>query len=241
MEAREEAIKDTATSKERQTTMELENQLNQITLEDEDDEPLEVEDSDVDVLLMEAVRRLGLIGRLLAEKEPNMKSMKIALSKAWKLKKGFQITELGDMLFAFQFLDMDDRNKVCYEDPWHYENSLIVFKASTTIQKPKPEDLHMINLWIRVEGLPAEMRTQKMAEKIASRFEGLDWFDNGAGTMWDDYMRLRVYMSINNPLKKKIKLNNSGQLVEYPIKYEKLPMFCYSCGRIGHPKLRCKV
>ncbi|CAL1355770.1 unnamed protein product [Linum trigynum] len=59
--------------------------------------------------------------------------------------------------------------------------------------------------------------------------------------MWDDYMRLRVYLLINNPLKKKIKLNISGNLVEYPIKYEKLPMFCYSCGRIGHPKLKYKM
>ncbi|CAL1376513.1 unnamed protein product [Linum trigynum] len=241
MEVVEEAVKDTTTSKEPQATVEMETQLNQITLDDEEEEPLEVEDSDVDVLRMETVRRLGLIGRLLSEKDPNIKSMKIALAKAWKLRKGFQITELGDMLFAFQFLDMDDRYKVCYGGPWHYDNSLIMFKVSTTIQKPKPEDLHMIDMWIRVEGLPAELRKQKMAKKIATRFGGLDWFYNGAGTMWDDYMRLRVYLPINNTLKKKIELNILGKLVKYPIKYEKLPMFCYSCGRIGHPKLRCKL
>ncbi|CAL1367803.1 unnamed protein product [Linum trigynum] len=241
MEAREEATKDTATSKERTEPLELEAQLNNITLEEDDEEPLEVEDSDVDVLRMEAVRRLGLIGHLVSEKEPNIKSMKISLAKAWKLRKGFQITELGDMLFAFQFLEMDDRNKVCFGGPWHYENSLIVFKISSTIQKPKPEDLHMIDLWIRILGFPAELRTQQMAEKIAKRFGGLDWFDNGSSTMWDDYMRLRVNISINNPLKKKLKLNIAGKLVEFQVKYEKLPMFCYSCGRIGYPKLKCKT
>ncbi|CAL1384107.1 unnamed protein product [Linum trigynum] len=187
MAAVEDVLKDTA-SKEPQATLELETQLNHITLDDEDEEPLEVDDSDVDVLRMEAVRRLGLIGHLLYEKEPNIKSMKIALAKACKLRKAFQITELGDMLFVFQFLGMDDRNKVCYGGPWHYENSLIVFKASTMIQKPNCEDLHLIDLWIRVEGLPAELRTQKIVEKIVTRFGGLDWFDNGVGTMWDDYM-----------------------------------------------------
>ncbi|CAL1387777.1 unnamed protein product [Linum trigynum] len=151
------------------------------------DDPLEVEDGDVDVVRMEVVRQMGLIGRLVAEKQPNVKSMKIALAKAWNLKKTFQITNLGDMLFAFQFIEQDDKNKVCFGGPWPYENNPL----------------------------------------------------NLLRTMWDTYMRLRVSISINNPLKKKIKLNIGGRLVEYLVKYEKLPIFYYSCGRIGHPKLRC--
>ncbi|CAL1414017.1 unnamed protein product [Linum trigynum] len=55
------------------TAESLEVQLDHITLEDEDDAPLEVDDGDVDVFRMEAGRRLGLIGRLVAEKQPNIK------------------------------------------------------------------------------------------------------------------------------------------------------------------------
>ncbi|CAL1402087.1 unnamed protein product [Linum trigynum] len=78
-----------------------------------------------------------------------------------------------------------------------------------------------------------------MAEKLATRFGNLVWFDDSTGTTWDDYMWIRVNLSINNPLKKKLKLNIGGELVEYMVKYEKLPLFYHSCGRIGHPKLRC--
>ncbi|CAL1355896.1 unnamed protein product [Linum trigynum] len=67
-------------------TGEIENQLNNITLDEDDEEPLEVEDGDVDVVRMEAVRHLGLHGRLVSEKKPNIKSMKLALWKAWNLK-----------------------------------------------------------------------------------------------------------------------------------------------------------
>ncbi|CAL1353548.1 unnamed protein product [Linum trigynum] len=221
------------------TSESLEVQLDNITLEDEDETPLDVDDNDVDVFRMEAVRRFGLIGRLVAEKTPNIKSLKIALAKAWNLKKNFQITELGDMLFAFQFLDEDDRDRVCFGGPWHYENNAMVFMASLLIKKPTPEALHMLDIWIQIKDFPAELRTQTMAEKIANRFGSLIWFDDSPRSMWDTYMRLRVSLSINNPLRRKIKMNIKGQLTEYMVKYEKLPIFCYSCGRIGHPKLRC--
>ncbi|CAL1410429.1 unnamed protein product [Linum trigynum] len=214
-------------------------QMDKFNIEDDDEEPLMVEDSDVDVVRMEAFRRLGLFGRLVAEKQPNIKSLKIALTKAWNTRKSFQITDLGDKLFAFQFLDMDDRNKACYGGPWHYENNIMVLASSFLIKKPVPEDLHMIDLWVQIQGFPAELRTQKMAEKIATRFGTLVWFDNSTGTMWDDYLRIRINLSINNPLKKKLKLNIGGELVEYVVKYEKLPLFCHSCGRIGHAKLKC--
>ncbi|CAL1360946.1 unnamed protein product [Linum trigynum] len=223
----------------RSTAESLEIDLDKINLEDEDDTPLDVEDGDVDVLRMEAARQLGLIGRLLADKQPNIRSLKIALAKAWNLKKGFQITDLGDMLFAFQFLDQDDRNKVCFGGPWHYENNIMIFISSLLIKKPTPKALHMIDIWFQIKEFPAKLRTQNMAEKIANGFGSLVWFDDSSGTMWDTYMRMRVSISINNPLKKKIKLNIGGKLVDYLVKYEKLPMFCYSCGRIGHPKLRC--
>ncbi|CAL1382044.1 unnamed protein product [Linum trigynum] len=219
-------------------TLSLEEQLDKITLAEDDEPPLEVEDSDVDVVRMEAVRRLGLVGRLMAEKQPNLKSLKIALEKAWNLRKGFQITDLKDKLFAFQFLEEDDKNKVIFGGPWHYENNVIVFKECLQIQRPNPSDLHLIDLWAQIRGFLAELRTAQMASKIATRFGELVWFDD-TGYLWDEHMRIRVSLSINNPLRKKIKLNIKGRLEEYQVKYEKLPMFCYSCGRIGHPKLRC--
>ncbi|CAL1411601.1 unnamed protein product [Linum trigynum] len=137
----------------------LEARLNQINLAEEDDEPLEVEDADGDIVRMEAVRYLGLVGRLMSDKEPNIQSMKFALTKAWGLKKGYQSTELGNNLFAFQFLEMDDCSKVCYGGPWHYENHVMLFMASWWIKKPILAYLHKMEIWIQVNDFQAELRT----------------------------------------------------------------------------------
>ncbi|CAL1386853.1 unnamed protein product [Linum trigynum] len=217
----------------------LKEKLNHINLDEDEDEPLEVADEDVDVVRMEAVRHLGLVGRLLSEKEPNIKSLKYALTKARGLKKGYQITELGHNLFAFQFLELDDRNKVCYGGPWHYENNAMLFTTSWWIKKPTPANLHKMEIWIQIKEFPAELRTQSMAEKIVNRIGEFVYFDDSSKKLWDDFLRLRVSISINNPLKKKIKLNVGGELMEFLVKYEKLPLFCHSCGRIGHIKTRC--
>ncbi|CAL1381343.1 unnamed protein product [Linum trigynum] len=132
-------------------TIAIEDLLHRITLEEDEEEPLEVEDGDIDIVRTEAARHLGLIGRLVSDKQQNIKSMKIALSKAWGLKRTYQITDLHNNLFVFQFLDFDYRNKVCYGGPWNYGNCSIVFKASGMIQKPTPVDLHEIDIWIQLE------------------------------------------------------------------------------------------
>lgn len=53
--------------------------------------------------------------------------------------------------------------------------------------------------------------------------------------VWRDYLRVRVSINLNQPLKRKMKLKRSAEnwcCVQF--QYEAVPMFCYICGLIGH-------
>ncbi|CAN1783191.1 hypothetical protein LINPERHAP1_LOCUS16194 [Linum perenne] len=55
-------------------------------------------------------------------------------------------------------------------------------------------------------------------------------------------MRLRVRLDVREPLKheKKIKRPN-GEWIVAKFRYEKLPTFCFICGRLGHIDCHCEI
>jgi 14-3-3 protein epsilon len=53
-------------------------------------------------------------------------------------------------------------------------------------------------------------------------------------------MRLKVRINVNNPLKQGWKVRSSeGNFVPILFKYEKLGIFCFLCGMLGHTDKSC--
>lgn len=57
---------------------------------------------------------------------------------------------------------------------------------------------------------------------------------------FDKSMRIRVKVDVHEPLKDSVKLEiRGGQIFSIPVKYERLPMVCFFCGRLGHGTNEC--
>ncbi|GMN29722.1 hypothetical protein TIFTF001_051734 [Ficus carica] len=55
------------------------------------------------------------------------------------------------------------------------------------------------------------------------------------------FMRLRVQIDVSKPLRRgaMVQLGCNGAKVWTSFKYERVPDFCFGCGRIGHGRLEC--
>lgn len=59
--------------------------------------------------------------------------------------------------------------------------------------------------------------------------------------MWRNYLRIRVSIDLNRPLKNRMKIKKpGGEWLWIQFKYERLPSFCFYCGRIGHTEKFCE-
>jgi hypothetical protein len=65
---------------------------------------------------------------------------------------------------------------------------------------------------------------------------------SGAITTFKSYLRIVVEIEANNPLKPGFSFSrDGGESMWIFLKYERLDIYCYSCGRLNHKSANCMV
>lgn len=103
--------------------------------------------------------------------------------------------------------------------------------------------LNKMEIWVQVHDRPSGMVSEKILDSIGSQVGDVTKMDpTNTNGMWKQYMRIRVALNIEKPLKRRIKLkceNGSWSWINF--KYERLGTFCFVCGRIGHSDRDCEI
>lgn len=59
--------------------------------------------------------------------------------------------------------------------------------------------------------------------------------------VWHEYLRIRVSIPLDIPIKRRMKLKKSAEnWCWVNFKYEAIPTFCFICGMIGHGEKFCE-
>jgi hypothetical protein len=70
----------------------------------------------------------------------------------------------------------------------------------------------------------------------------MEYDKNNQTSFWRQYMRVRVKVDVRLPLKKEAKVKDrEGNWCTVKFKYEKLGVFCFVCGIMGHAENKCVV
>jgi hypothetical protein len=96
--------------------------------------------------------------------------------------------------------------------------------------------------WIQVHDMPLICMNKGVETKVGESLgtlEDVDVARDGGG--WGKCLRLRVNIDLHNPLEHGQTLTLGGKEYWVTFKYEKLPLFCFHCGRILHGRKGCTV
>ncbi|KAJ8898827.1 hypothetical protein K2173_007252 [Erythroxylum novogranatense] len=175
--------------------------------------PLIVEGLDEDSTIVDEI---CLVGEFKTTGSINFIAMRAKLAEIWHPGKGVTIEEIGDQRFMIRFYHEVDVQRVIAEGPYNFNNHLLVLHRVGENEDP----LQLGNT---------------LGKFIA--------YDTKAITMgFRSYMRIRVRLDVREPLLRRKKvLTRQRKEVYVQFKYEKLPLFCYLCGRVGHGESFCPI
>uniref|UniRef100_A0A803QGZ0 RNase H type-1 domain-containing protein n=1 Tax=Cannabis sativa TaxID=3483 RepID=A0A803QGZ0_CANSA len=189
---------------------------------------------------------ISLLLKLHTIRPYNRPSLMKTLSGIWSSQCRFPVTvsEHVDGMFMVSFGCEGDKGRILEGQSWHFAQSLTIFAAPDSSFPLTPDNLHYVPFWIQVYGIPFMCKSYDLARFIAMEIGDLievdkDTIKEGTGP----YLRLRVLMDVNLPIRRgmNIKLIRMGrEFVKWiDFKYERLPDFCFFCGKLDHKKKFC--
>ena len=119
----------------------------------------------------------------------------------------------------------------------------MIFQRAQDAESAPFLDFSSATFWIQLHNVPENLLTKETREAIGKAVgtvvQVADPEDDGCG---GEFLRVRVTMDITKSLVRCSKLWAEGKQIGWVgIKYERLPNFCYWCGRVTHGERDCAV
>ncbi|XP_057802918.1 uncharacterized protein At4g02000-like [Salvia miltiorrhiza] len=186
---------------------------------------------------------LCLVGRFLTDQPINFNLMRSRLASIWRPGKGVFVKDIGQGRFIFQFFHEIDLLRVYDGGPWSFGNFSLILHRLKRGEFPLSVPLDILPFWVQIHNLPAGFLTEGVG-RLLGNFIGsfLEYDSTNTSEIWRQYMRVRVGVRVLEPLKRFKKLKQKdGTTFVVNFKYERLHVFCFLCGRLGHSESFCEL
>ncbi|XP_019154535.1 PREDICTED: uncharacterized protein LOC109151078 [Ipomoea nil] len=167
--------------------------------------------------------------------------MRDTMATFWRPIRGVAAKELSNNTFLFQFFHEIDMNRVLENEPWSFEQNLLVLARVQPEIPPSSMPLDTAEFWVQLHDLPLGFFSERSAKAIRNFIGEFIRIDEKAfNGSRNSFIRIRVRINITKPLISQIPIRkNGGDWSCINFRYERLPNFCFICGLIGHTENYC--
>ncbi|XP_057779491.1 uncharacterized protein At4g02000-like [Salvia miltiorrhiza] len=165
------------------------------------------------------------------------------MASIWRPGKGVFMKDIGKGRFIFQFFHELDLKRVYEGGPWAFGNFPLILHRLRKGEFPLTVPLDILPFWVQIHDLLAGFLTEGVG-KLLGNFIGtfMEYDSTNSSGVWRQYMRVRVGIRVTDPLKRFKKLKQKdGSTFTVNFKYERLNVFCFLCGRLGHSESFCEL
>ncbi|KAF8414301.1 hypothetical protein HHK36_002303 [Tetracentron sinense] len=198
-----------------------------------------------DCLLEEGKHRYqnSIVGKFLVDKPFNLMSAKKTMLQAWRSKSNITTLDLSKDMVLFMFDEVSDLNKVLANSPWAFNGHLLALQKWKEDTSVSEFVFDSISIWTQIHDLPLDWITRRIGMQLGSDIGCVEDVDIPfGGILGGKFLRIRVRINLNRPLVQFViakRKNAEPRFLE--VKYERLPIFCFKCGKIGHDNRQCST
>uniref|UniRef100_A0A803NSP0 DUF4283 domain-containing protein n=1 Tax=Cannabis sativa TaxID=3483 RepID=A0A803NSP0_CANSA len=161
--------------------------------------------------------RWCLVGRFLTKRSIDFQAMQHKIASLWQPGRGMYVKELNPNHFLFQFYHEIDIARVIDGSPWTFDRAPLIFERLKTGENPRLVSLNRLEFWIQLHNMESGFMTEYTVCNVVNYIGTFVKSDpNNFVGVWRDFLRVRVSLNIDKPLKKKMKLEKKEWLFDTP-------------------------
>lgn len=200
----------------------------------------EVEHDLQDTGLVEGV---AIVAKFFMNRRVNLEAVATTLKSAWRMDFNFEVRDLGENKAIFLFEDETDMVHILTNGPWSFDKYLVAIHKLGEEEQIQNICFDKVSFWVQLHDIPTRRMTRETDEKIGRMLGEIEEVDIPAtANLLGKFIRVRVKMDITKPL-------CQGRLIKFggptPVwvsfQYERLPIFCYWCGKLNHDEKDCGI
>lgn len=201
----------------------------------------EREGSEIDLSSPAMETNCVLVGKFCTKRRVSLESVARVLKSVWRTEQNFEVCDLGNNKVLFHFMSKDDLDRVLLLSPWSFDKYLLILhnlKAGESVSK-LPFD--RVSFWVQIHGLPTLSQTKEVGIRIGESLGRVEKVDvEEKGFCRGGYLRILVSLDITLPLCRGRMVRMGGtEKLWVDFRYERLPIFCYWCGKVDHDERDC--
>ena len=184
--------------------------LSNLRLTKEEEEEISIKSRCKSDLLEEC--SLSLFGRLLADRNQNLRVLKNTLRLAWKMGSNLQIVDVGKGILQFKFSSAYQMKWVEKNGPWNFKNNLLLMCRWRRGLSAMNISFTHSPFWVQIWGLPFELMFDEVGGELGNNIGRFIEVDRCAQSDQAKFMRIRVDLQLDKPLRR------GGKLLVWKVK-----------------------
>ena len=167
------------------------------------------------------------------------------MRRVWKLRGDMTEKPMPGNRFIIELQHEGDYLHILRGGPWIHDNDALLVAAHDGMRAAAEVPVDILPMWARIYKLPPFiMMDDTLCEQAGKKLGKVRLVHtNNNGRILDQFLRIRIEHKVVEPRRRWIKIEGKDgkDVKRCPVKYERVPHFCFYCGIIGHTEKSCLI